>query len=96
MAQPCDAAGRQLKLGDRRWVVFKKQAYELIFVDLAEGVMRFLALPLENVIAPDEPSDAVPVPSEIDPLTPAVPAFGVAIAMSPLDVAVPTPDAMVM
>ena len=50
MAQPCtDAKGRELKLGDRRWVIAQKQPYELLFVDARDDVMRLLALPLEGL-----------------------------------------------
>ena len=50
MAQPCfDAKGRELKLGDRRWMIAKKQRYELLFVDARDEVIRLLALPLEGL-----------------------------------------------
>ena len=50
MAQPCtDAKGRELKLGDRRWIIAQNQPYELLFVDARDDVMRLLALPLEGM-----------------------------------------------
>ena len=50
MAQPCfDAKGRELKLGDRRWMIAKKQLYELLFVDANDDMIRLLALPLEGL-----------------------------------------------
>ena len=54
MAQPCtDAKGRELKLGDRRWIIAQKHPYELLFVDARDDVMRFLALPLEGIEGED-------------------------------------------
>ena len=45
MTQPCfDAEGRELKLGDWRWMASKKQLYELLFVDAKDDVIRLLAL----------------------------------------------------
>ena len=50
MTQPCfDAEGRELKLGDWRWMASKKQLYELLFVDAKDDVIRLLALPLEGL-----------------------------------------------
>ena len=50
MAQPCfDAKGRELNLGDRRWMIAKKQLYALLFVDAKDDVIRPLALPLEGL-----------------------------------------------
>ena len=47
---PCfDAKGRELKLGDRRWMIAKKQLYELLFVDANDDMIRLLALPLEGL-----------------------------------------------
>ena len=54
MAQPCtDAKGRELKLGDRRWIIAQNQPYELLFVDARDDVMRLLALPLEGMEGED-------------------------------------------
>ena len=50
MAQPCfDAKGRELKLGDRRWMVSKKQLYELLLVDAKDVVIRLIAMPVEGL-----------------------------------------------
>ena len=49
MAKPCDASGRVLQLGDRRWAKSAAGVHELMYLDTVDEVMRFLALPLDHL-----------------------------------------------
>jgi hypothetical protein len=53
--------------------------------------LPYVAIPVLNMIEPEDPLLEVPVVKDNDPLTPLVPAFAVRNTTAPLDVTYPSP-----